>query len=1392
MNKNIMIEKVWYNKHLARIKQKAGARYTPELNVNLPISRIFDGISRNHKFYQEIREKYGELFRAFRYVSSKYENQDLQNEYEKINGKMHKFLKLLENVKEYDTRQIPWKKIGNESKIIQEDLWKFSDNLRTLRDEVKDVKAPVREDGAYQQSPSEKLNSDLHHTYETQKILRDFEQLSSGAYADLSNKPFLLLSGPAGNGKTHLLCDIAEQRLKDEKNVLPSFLLFGENFLKGNDFWEQVLSQLQIENGIKSKHQLLKELDDLGKKKQCRTLFIIDALNENIVQAPKFWRKNLSKIVKDIRKFPNIALIVSVRDGYENEVLTKEQNKLFIGEQHQGFRFNEWEAVNVFFKNFSLPLPEVPLLMPEFQSPLFLLLFCKAFEKRKNNKNKQSFRGHEGTTYIFENYVDKISKKIEDEFGIGHGPNNNIWDTIIEKIAEEMVENNNERIPQEKLVHIIQKYHPSIDAGKLIQALQINMLIVAVPRYNNGEKMDGFDIRFPFQKFSDHLIGRYIFKKFEQEFGKSNKNQITAKRFFSKRRKLGKFIAKTFNRGVIEALSIQCPEQLKGTELLEVAPFLINGDSYLAEVTRDSFIESLVWRNPKAFSKNRKNIMKIINESIVITDSSHNQLLNAFLSVAPIPNHPFNSNFLHRHLLRFPMPKRDAWWSTFLHYQYGEHESLDRLLQWAWSDQEKSHITDESIFLASTALAWFLTTPNRFVRDRATKGLVCLLENRIHIIPKILEKFKLVDDQYITERLFAVAYGCVLRNKDDKKNLKILAEFVYKEIFEGGNPPLNILIRDYARGIIEVATSSGAKIPIDKNKINPPYPSTWPKIPPNKILKEKYYPEDRKRDPNSRGFSDIWSSIMYNFGTLGDFGNYVVDSHLYPWSGRRRTNPEKRKKDIFSEFYKSLSFKQKKLLKLMTNQFSKVNLLSILENIRISTIENTDMPTKEEQEKERLREIEEQKNKMVQFEKSLSEKKKRFFRKEIKPFLDDRGSINDPFDDFNTKIAQQWIFGRTVKIGYNPKLHNKFDGEVNRYDNSGRSEHKAERIGKKYQWIAYHEFMGLVSDHFEFKNGRWSLSKSGHYDGPWDPFIRDIDPSFVLQNDSHIKSSIQLTEWASGDGHYDGWKGIKSDIKWIKSGKDLPDPKKIIQITDDKNNEWLVLEGFIGWQEKTPPEFKKYDVAVRELWYMAKSYIVKKKDAKKFHKWVESKSFMGRWMPESHDFYEVFIGEYPSANAFKSLRGKFNVWTKEGKQKGDLPVKVLVTDDSYLNKFTLDCSHDGAVSMKLPCKWIVEKMKLKHKFLDGRFYNKKGELVAIATSIFEENFPSVLLINKKALIDFLDKNGYSIFWTILGEKQMIGGNHSADDRLGRLEISGTYTISPRDMVVGKFDKKFTK
>ena len=87
--------------------------------------------------------------------------------------------------------------------------------------------------------------------------------------------------------------------------------------------------------------------------------------------------------------------------------------------------------------------------------------------------------------------------------------------------------------------------------------------------------------------------------------------------------------------------------------------------------------------------------------------------------------------------------------------------------------------------------------------------LICLLKERTDVLLDILRLFENVNDPYIFERLYAVAYGCAVRIKENQQ-LTDLGNYVYETIFKDKEEIYpHILLRDYARGVIEYASYMG-------------------------------------------------------------------------------------------------------------------------------------------------------------------------------------------------------------------------------------------------------------------------------------------------------------------------------------------------------------------------------------------------------------------------------------------------------------------------------------------------------------------------------------------------------------------------------------------------------
>ena len=201
-------------------------------------------------------------------------------------------------------------------------------------------------------------------------------------------------------------------------------------------------------------------------------------------------------------------------------------------------------------------------------------------------------------------------------------------------------------------------------------------------------------------------------------------------------------------RGILEAFSIQVPEHT-GRELIRLAP-----DCADEIELREAFLHSIVWRRHDAFSAES---FEVLNE--LIDDNSFvNESLDTLVAVSTVPGHPFNANFLDRILRELKMPDRDALWSIGLHEARETGKAVDSLLDWALTLSLDTPVEDEVVALAATTLSWMFSASNRPLRDQSTKALVSLLTSRLELTARVVESFGEVDDPYIVERIYAVAY----------------------------------------------------------------------------------------------------------------------------------------------------------------------------------------------------------------------------------------------------------------------------------------------------------------------------------------------------------------------------------------------------------------------------------------------------------------------------------------------------------------------------------------------------------------------------------------------------------------------------------------------------------
>ena len=178
-----------------------------------------------------------------------------------------------------------------------------------------------------------------------------------------------MLTGEAGQGKTHLLCDVGKRAVDSGS---PATVLLGGR-LSGRRFWSDCAEYLGLPQI--GGEALLGGMRAAGEAADAPFLLLVDALNESA--EPGAWREEFAGVLAELHGDAWISLGVSVRSTFLPVVLPEAGLGNAVAEvDHRGFEGRELEATERFFDAFGLEQPRVPLLTPEFANPLFLKLYC--------------------------------------------------------------------------------------------------------------------------------------------------------------------------------------------------------------------------------------------------------------------------------------------------------------------------------------------------------------------------------------------------------------------------------------------------------------------------------------------------------------------------------------------------------------------------------------------------------------------------------------------------------------------------------------------------------------------------------------------------------------------------------------------------------------------------------------------------------------------------------------------------------------------------------------------------------------------------------------------------------------------------------------------------------
>jgi hypothetical protein len=520
--------------------------------------------------------------------------------------------------------------------------------------------------------------------------------------------------------------------------------------------WNQVFQQLDLLD--MSAEKFVGILESAAQAADSRALIIIDALNEGAGR--KIWPNHLAAFLKHIERSPWVSVVLSVRSSYES-LIPGEVKNYAVNLEHDGFANNEYDATRTFFLHYNLELPSTPILAPEFRNPLFLKVLCEGLNLHGNHRFP---RGFHGITATFKLFTDAINVRLAKK--LNFNPKKLLVHLALDALAKSFIETEERWLPlttAENTVNAIlpnREFDHSLYRGLVSEGL----LFEARVSQEGGESEEGVFIAY--ERFGDYLVTSSLLDThldisapndaFEEggglEFLSSTKRYIYP--------------------SLLEALCLQIPE-LTGKELIEFVPAIKERWNI-----GDAFRKSLIWRDSKAFSDETL----VILDKLIRTEYDWDETMDMFLTVSTLPEHPFNAFYLDKRLKYDSMAERDSWWSSFIHNSWQNHGAVYRLVDWASNLTSQNILDDESVELCSITLAWMLTSSNRFLRDHATKALVSLLTGRLDTVANLVNRFVDVDDPYVNERVYAVAYGTSMRshNPEDVGNLALC---VYSKVF---------------------------------------------------------------------------------------------------------------------------------------------------------------------------------------------------------------------------------------------------------------------------------------------------------------------------------------------------------------------------------------------------------------------------------------------------------------------------------------------------------------------------------------------------------------------------------------------------------------------------------
>jgi hypothetical protein len=770
--------------------------------------------------------------------------------------------------------------------------------------------------------------------------------------------------------------------------------------------------------------------------------------------------------------------------------------------------------------------------------------------------------------------------------------------------------------------------------------------------------------------------------------------------------------------GLLEALAVRAPEHF-GVELVDAA----DGASEELGLSAMQFMDGLRWRSPDKITVRSVELLDEYRRAGEIGDA---EFLDLLFRSATVPGHRLNADYLHDYLDAMALGERDAFLTAYL-ADADDESPVEAILDWARNAHSQTVDVDRTR-LACIAVGWLTFSSNRSLRDRASTALTAILRRSPSHMAGLVARFADVDDAYVRERVFASILGAASFRTDAEQALEDAAVETWKAVFDKPLVERHVFVRHYARSVIELASSIGRRdAAIDLARVRPPYRSAPVADWPTESDVVPVVDSARSIVGSTLGY---YSRETKAFTMPGDFGRYIMSSVKSFCAEERGERSPRTRGELSETFWEELAAQGGEVARLaaaaletaeQASRGGRRNWAALLKGDADTALADPEL------EATRAR------------AQAADEALRARLGPEVKiPYP---GHSADAYPHFSEGVARAWVALRAIALGWTEALHEELENRTGYW--GGRDKHTIERLGKKYQWIAWRELLGILQDHYWYEGADKTLEV---LDDILEVEELDIDLSFIGADPAVRPDGLPAL--ALPASNLSTPLSVDDAILWARSATDVPHPPALVEgVAADGTRWWAVRayrrdDGYMDKLQSAGP--MRTGQAALQL------VIVKADEIDALYARQSSGKVNSVDMGAQGYFHDRFLGQYrPGLNGQDE---DLESWI-DGIRFGRISRRFKPHRGGYDHGELQD--HPA---FEIPRDWVIEALSLRPADADAPWFVTPDGQTALFDPESVGDPDKATVINADLLEPLLQERGYVAAWSLWAEKD--GGQGS--------------------------------